>query len=358
MSDVGTVSLDAIGSFVGPASRRFFIAAFSLQVIFYVGFVFTYGYGTWIMYRASPQARRQRSNVILMVANTAMFLLATTHLALDVYAATLGFHAGSAVEAAKFMMYVSQTLIGDGFMIYRLYRVFNRSWVVAVVPSILLLLDAVIGYTSTFLGIIGFYMSVAFYGISLLINVICTVLIMWRVYYLTREFQEVNRRKSKLKIWKVIEATVQSTAIYSAAAVSLVITFVNSTEIGYPTCLNIFPALLGLVFSFIVIRVAHNAAKDDHSRPDSQYRGSSSMGRSTYASNAPILDHREHDRSPMREVFFAQPISPGGLHSGGHSASGGAGEDAYGVLHISHIKTDSERSLAMPELGHEEARAT
>ena len=85
------------------------------------------------------------------------------HLALDVYAATLGFHAGSAVEAAKFMMYVSQTLIGDGFMvrahlfrtnmtglytplapnqIYRLYRVFNRSWVVAVVPSILLLLDA------------------------------------------------------------------------------------------------------------------------------------------------------------------------------------------------------------------------
>ena len=32
----------------------------------------------------------------------------------------------------------------------------------------------VIGYTSTFLGIIGFYMSVAFYGISLFINVICT----------------------------------------------------------------------------------------------------------------------------------------------------------------------------------------
>ena len=115
----------------------------------------------------------------------------------------------------------------------------------------------------------------------------------------------------------------------------------------------------GLVFSFIVIRVAHNAAKDDHSRPDSQYHGSSSMGRSTYASNVPILDHREHDRSPMRQVFFAHPISPGGLHSEGHSASGGASEsDAYGVLHISHIKTDSERSLAMLELGHEEARPT
>ncbi len=167
-----------------------------------------------------------------------------------------------------------------------------------VLPTFLLLLDAgmfvsaspcslkssiarpVIGYTSTFTGIVGFYMSVAFYGISLFINVICTgtsahlprstpsnitdlgpaplslsirnhracadlpVCIMWRVYRLTREFQAVNNRKSKLKIWKVIEATVQSTAIYSAAAVSLVITFVNSTAVGYPTCLNVFPALI------------------------------------------------------------------------------------------------------------------
>ena len=79
---------------------------------------------------------------------------------------------------------------------------------------------------------------------------VCT---MWRVYRLTREFQAVNNRKSKLKIWKVIEATVQSTAIYSAAAVSLVITFVNSTSVGYPTCLNVFPALIvRLSFLFVV----------------------------------------------------------------------------------------------------------
>ena len=158
---------------------------------------------------------------------------------------------------------------------------------------------AVIGYASTFLGLTGFYMSVAFYVLSIFINIICTgksrpfllplnqfsvnsmahavpvgpffhdpptphhlfplclelepprtshalshaVLIVWRVFYLSREFRVVTPRKNR-KVWKVIEATVQSTAIYTAAGVSLVITFANSTAIGYPTCLNLFPSLI------------------------------------------------------------------------------------------------------------------
>ena len=70
------------------------------------------------------------------------------------------------------------------------------------------------------------------------------MLIVWRVVYLSREFRVVSPRKTNRKVLKVIEATVQSTAIYTAAGVSLVITFANSTAIGYPTCLNLFPALI------------------------------------------------------------------------------------------------------------------
>ncbi|KAI0753717.1 hypothetical protein C8Q74DRAFT_1211070 [Fomes fomentarius] len=346
MSDVGTVSLDAFGSFVGPASLHFFIAAFAIECVLYAAFVVSFGFGTWILCRAHPQTRRQTSNIILLAANTLMFLLASVHLALDIYEATRGFiHIRPGMEAAKFMLYVSQTLIGDGFMIYRLHRVFNRSWPVIIIPTMLLVLDGVIGYTSTFLGTIGFYMSVSFYGLSLLINMICTILIMWRVYYLTREFNELNRRRSTLKIWKVIEATVQSTAIYSAATVSLVITFVNSTELGYPTCLNVFPALLGLVFSFIVIRVALNTTKDD-TRHDSQFHASSS-GRTTYASNAPILDHQ--DRSPMRQVFLAQPITP--------DRPSREPTESTGVILISQVKTESETSLPVPRLEQSETHA-
>lgn len=91
----------------------------------------------------------------------------------------------------------------------------------------------------------------------------------------------------------------------------------------------------GLVFSFIVIRVALNSTKDD-ARPDSQFHASST-GRTTYASNAPILD--QHDRSPMRQVFLAQPITPD------REAS-----ESMGVILISQIKTESETSLPVPRL--------
>ena len=67
---------------------------------------------------------------------------------------------------------------------------------------------------------------------------------MLKVFRITRDFHGVYLQGHKLKLWKVLEATVQSTAVYSAAAVSLVITFVNSTDVGYPTCLNVFPALI------------------------------------------------------------------------------------------------------------------
>ena len=104
-------------------------------------------------------------------------------------------------------------------------------------------------------------MSVAFYALSLIVNVICTgeclpssterfmlnaraVCILLKVVGISRDFHGVYLQGHKLKLWKVLEATVQSTAIYSAAAVSLVITFVNSTAVGYPTCLDVFPALI------------------------------------------------------------------------------------------------------------------
>ena len=70
------------------------------------------------------------------------------------------------------------------------------------------------------------------------------VCILLKVVRISRDFNGVYLQGHKLKLWKVLEATVQSTAIYSAAAVSLVITFVNSTAVGYPTCLDVFPALI------------------------------------------------------------------------------------------------------------------
>ncbi|KAH9916599.1 uncharacterized protein BXZ73DRAFT_36727, partial [Epithele typhae] len=244
--------------FTGPASNKFYIAALIVEIVFFGANIVTFSYGTYIMvWLTHPQKRRTTGNVILLVSNTLMFLLSSVHVILDVFVAHEGWgNVPISIDQAKFMLYVSQTILGDGFMVYRLFRVFNRSWTAIMVPSMLIAADAVIGYSSTFLGVTGYYI---------------------------REFRHVSPRKETRKIWRVIEATVQSTAIYAAAGVSLVITFANSAAIGYPTCLNLFPALIGLVFSFTAIRVAHGSTGDP--RPDSHaHSASSASGRATFGS--------------------------------------------------------------------------
>lgn len=135
---------------MGPASERFYVAALAVEIVLFGAFVGTFAYGSWlILFRAHPSARRQTSTVVLFVANTMMFLLTLVvrhhssdicspfmghnrdvqHLALDIEVARRGFsHASIAMEQTKFVLYVSQTLIGDGFMVRLLPSAASRGF--------------------------------------------------------------------------------------------------------------------------------------------------------------------------------------------------------------------------------------
>ncbi|KAJ2993435.1 hypothetical protein NUW54_g7720 [Trametes sanguinea] len=69
-------------------------------------------------------------------------------------------------------------------------------------------------------------------------------------------------RRFTLKHRKVVEAILQSAAIYSAASIVLVITYFTSPTVGYNLCVGVFPSLIGLVFSFIVLRLAKRSRED------------------------------------------------------------------------------------------------
>ncbi|EJF60283.1 hypothetical protein DICSQDRAFT_171245 [Dichomitus squalens LYAD-421 SS1] len=315
-----TPSLNAAGTFAGPASIGFYFAALVLEIVFFGAFVGTYAYGSWlILCRAHPATRRQTSTVVLFAANTLMFLLSLVHLALDIDIARIGFlTAPKSLQEAKFVLYVTQTLIGDGFMIYRLYRVYSRHWPVTIVPSLLLILTAVIGYASSFLGVAGFYI---------------------------RDFNGVYLQGHKLKLWKVLEATVQSTAIYSAAAVSLVITFVNSTAVGYPTCLDVFPALIGLVFSLITIRIATNLIRDE-ARPDSNFRLTETVRSRQTASSVTYVEHEPHP-----SILQALGSQKGAMQA----YKDKVGNDVIEMSkHVSKSATTSEVSLPLSRLNFQE----
>ncbi|TBU29611.1 hypothetical protein BD311DRAFT_756476 [Dichomitus squalens] len=181
-------------------------------------------------------------------------------------------------------------------MVYRLYVVWGRRWPVLVFPAILLICDILLGYSLPWLPMVP---TPDFFATSVFTNVLCTVLILWRVLQLT------FGPHSSPVIQRVIEGIVQSAAVYSAASIALVIMVLKSPDVGYVVCLNVFPALIGLVFSFIVVRTGLKSRDDDASN-DSRTMQSQRMTTST---SPPSTIH--HEQSPWHTPFVNDPTVPG-----------------------------------------------
>ncbi|TBU37469.1 hypothetical protein BD309DRAFT_876386 [Dichomitus squalens] len=298
-----TESLDAFGGFAGPASKQFYVATFSVEVCVFAAFLISYVIGTWCLFFCAQSKHPLRPlTVVLFVANTVMLWLAVAHMALDACGAVRGFTEGPPLfDAIKFVIYVLETLIGSSFMIYRLYRVYSRRWRVIIIPSVLLVAAGIIGISSTFLGVPGFYMSAGFYSLELMVDVISSIMILARVKEIGCDSQPTHARN--IQMWRVIEALVQSTAITSAASMSLVITFVNSTYIGYPTCLNVLPPLIALVFSLTVLRIALNSG-----RKATRSESGHSWGISDHGSTMATAEMSSSTLEDAEEKEFTLPI--------------------------------------------------
>ncbi|PIL34163.1 hypothetical protein GSI_03874 [Ganoderma sinense ZZ0214-1] len=236
-----------------------------LEGVFFLLFVVTYIFGSWVIICGVPPGRLKRPSTALFIAGTAMFVLAgvvgchSTRIA-AASMLTLGVHQHFAldlhimvsvspmdienhiipswydpVHKAKFVIYVTQTLIADGFMVRTI---------------------------------------------------------------LNHEERMIHCNAST-DISAVVEGMIQSAFLYSAASVVLVVTIFASAHVAYVACLNVFPALSGLVFSFIVIRVGLQST-------EAQYLPVSQMQEShlpaTSIPGSPSRRHggsREHQPPPL-----------------------------------------------------------
>ncbi|KAI0640922.1 hypothetical protein C8Q79DRAFT_1014763 [Trametes meyenii] len=265
-----------------------FVSLF-LETLIFGTFAVAYGITTWILlFREESRGHTMKSRAFFG-GSTAMFILALTHLSLDIHinlralltdghdfftiAHVLDVYNGlvDPIGAVKFAIYVTQTLIGDGFMIYRAYVVWNRDWAITIVPGVLLLAEVgkflVFDVRST-LNVGESRMTDcvnAFFVLSVVTNVTSTTLIMKRILWSQASIREQRARGSQLKSvrWRVVESLVQSAAIYSIASISLAVTSFLSPSIGFPACHSVFPSIIGLVFVLIVIRISLNAGTVD-----------------------------------------------------------------------------------------------
>ncbi|TBU37464.1 hypothetical protein BD309DRAFT_616761 [Dichomitus squalens] len=314
------------------------LVAFFIESLLFGVFGVTYGICVWILLLRDKVLGGSARNIVLFVASTLMFMLALVHAALDVHVVLNSFVTrggdvermslvfdgwnalSSTLGAAKFGIYVTQVLVGDGFMAYRAYMVWDRSTRVIVLPVILLVGEIFIGYYISLSGPVMMSslqadtvscvdaLVQAFFIISAVTNLLSTALIMGRILSSSVGTRDANTRDSSRGVkWRVFESILQSAAIYSVASISLAATSFTSPAIAFPALHSVFPSVIGIVFLLIVMRISINAASsnapsDQPRRSMYQLNGSSCQipGFSTPA--VPTLDverRNHHNSSPL-----------------------------------------------------------
>ncbi|KAJ3012592.1 hypothetical protein NUW54_g1821 [Trametes sanguinea] len=206
-----------------------------------------------------------------------MFTIATMHVATNFSRIILAFvvHADSPGGPAAFFnelssftqmfgstLYVLQTLLGDGMVLYRCYLVWERKWIVIAIPCLLLLgstvtgigilysFDKVVPQASIFVVQLNHWIT-AFFSMTFVTNFICTALVACRVWAMNRSTLSFKHHKLR----PVMVLIVESGACYSATLLALLILYNVNSWFQY-VVLDAVSAIVGIVFSLIMRRIA------------------------------------------------------------------------------------------------------
>ncbi|KAJ7214325.1 hypothetical protein GGX14DRAFT_443730, partial [Mycena pura] len=218
----------------------------------------------------------KRNNLLLPTLCT-IWVLSLTHWIIDIVrafqaffdtpAGALAYYADVAnpLETAKTAIYVTVTQTGDLFMIYRCFIVWNRRWMVILLPMLMWGGTAVTGYGVTYLlgkaagnGIFFAQLQpwiTSFFSMSLSINVLCTTLIAFRIVRTRMALHENNPGNSR--VYSALIIFLESAAFYSTSLLILLIVYVLNSNAQY-VMLDVTTSLIGVTFSLIILRLAVN----------------------------------------------------------------------------------------------------
>ncbi|KAJ8090378.1 hypothetical protein PM082_018974 [Marasmius tenuissimus] len=218
-------------------------------------------------------------NKTLLASAVAMHLLCTTHVAIDFHRAIVAFTGsqGAVVYYAQFWdptntarqaIYVTNNFIADSLVVYRLYVVWGHRWKIAAIPVFMLVATSVCGYVGVWQytriqpGSNAYVKDIivwgqALFGMSLGTNVIGTVLVASRIWWLGRQMQNRGLVESDNERYKrAVSMMIESGSLYSVSFIIFLILYgLNMQSASYIT----FDALVqitGIAPTLIIVRVA------------------------------------------------------------------------------------------------------
>ncbi|KAI0753722.1 hypothetical protein C8Q74DRAFT_332339 [Fomes fomentarius] len=373
-----STTMAAADSFSLPRAE---LIALFLESLLFGAFSILYFISIWIlMYREKHHGRTKLHKWMLATA-TAMFVLAIAHLCFDVQRAIAGFitHGGTPTgtldfynqlrnptHVGKSVIYATQTLVGDSFVTYRMYVVWNRMPFIVVLPILLLIATGVAGYGICYqltqvTGTGAIFESnlvpwiTSFFSLSLTTNVLATILITGRIVWSNQRVRKYRAGyASALTHWGVVETIVQSAAIYSAALISLLATYLAGSNAQY-ICLDSLQPLIGIVFTLIIIRVGLNESTSESSRGGGAPgvgvgADSLSLSHSTISAAPAAVRHHhpaQFQQYPMRPLAINVAVSKTRDCSSLEELEG-FDDGIEGIIH--HVKQD-------PDLANDDLRS-
>ncbi|KAF9005456.1 hypothetical protein BDQ17DRAFT_1303828 [Cyathus striatus] len=262
----GSIGLDAVT-----------LVSIFVESVLYGLFVFLFITSTIVLCRKFKSSSNG-VNKPLLAASIIMFILATIHIGVDLrrmldaflnFADTKGGPIGylSQVDVPIYVLkstaYAMQTLVGDAFILYRLYLVWNGDK--RVVLPILVCFIASIGVG---IGALQAFARaapdepvfitqlqdwiVSFFSLTLFTNFSSTSLIAMRIWWNHRKMSGVVSGRSLVPAAVVI---IESGAIYSACLVILLSLYLSGSFAQY-IVLDAVTQVIGVVFSLVIVRVA------------------------------------------------------------------------------------------------------
>ncbi|KAJ7096121.1 hypothetical protein C8R44DRAFT_860165 [Mycena epipterygia] len=219
--------------------------------------------------------RINNTNRLLLPTLGLIWVLSMTHWIIDITRAVNAFintpegalayyeDVSNPLETAKTAVYVTVTMTGDFFLIYRCFIIWNRRWSIVILPVLLWLGTGVTGYGATHNLLLArqggvFFQALApwitsFFAMSLTLNIICTTSIAYRILRTRMVLHKDNAQNSR--VYSALIIFLESAAIYSSSLLALLVVYVLNFNAQY-IALDMTASLIGVTFSMILLRLA------------------------------------------------------------------------------------------------------
>ncbi|KAL1943749.1 hypothetical protein VTO73DRAFT_4194 [Trametes versicolor] len=273
-----------------------------LEGILFGCFTILYPISLWMLVYKHRRRGYTRLGMFLFAIVTTMFLLALTHLALladDVIEDFANHSAvangpliflvsgsGHSTTVASIVIHAVVSWIGDIFMTYRVFVIWNRSWKAIILPCLLFMGTCVV----TGLCVYAFKNShldggealyadnvyalmTTYLALVLAMNITTLALILGQLMRHDRMIREYRvDAPGPTMPWRVARTIVQSEAVYSATILANLILYVTRSS-GFFVTSFMLPPLVGISFTLIIthsgldeimgqLKLANDAAHD------------------------------------------------------------------------------------------------